>query len=54
MYNQGNMHLHVGLFIKYVSTNDQFYIHIANNWQRKLLIKLKSLYSLLFLVDYTL
>ena len=48
MYNQGNMRLHVDLFIKYVSNNGQFYIDITNNWQRKLLIKLKSLYSLLF------
>ena len=48
MYNQGNMRLHVDLFIKYVLNNGQFYIDITNNWQRKLLIKLKSLYSLLF------
>ena len=48
------MRLHVDLFIKYVSNNGQFYIDIINNWQRKRLIKLKSLYSLLFLVDYTL
>ena len=44
MYNQANMHLHVDLFIKYISNNGQFYIDITNNWQRKLLIKLKSLY----------
>ena len=43
--DQGNMRLHVDLFIKYVSNNGQFYIDITNNWQRKLLIKLKSLYS---------
>ena len=48
------MRLLVDLFIKYVSNNGQFYIDITNNWQRKLLIKLKNLYSLLFLVDYTL
>ena len=54
MYNQGNIRLHVDLFIKYLSNNGQFYIDITNNWQIKLLITLKSLYSLLFLVDYTL
>ena len=54
MYNQGTMRIHVDLFINYVSNNGPFYIDITNNWQRKLLIKLKSLYSLLFLVDYTL
>ena len=54
MYTQGNMCLHVDLFIKYVSNNGQFYIDITNNWQRKLLTMLKSLYSLLFLVAYTL
>ena len=31
MYNQGNMRLHVDLFIKYVSNNGQFYIDITNN-----------------------
>ena len=41
------MRLHVDLFIKYVSSNGQFYIDITNNWQRELLIKL-------FLVAYTL
>ena len=32
MYNQGNMRLHVDLFIKYVGNNGQFYIDITNNW----------------------
>ena len=48
MYNQGNMRLHVDLFIKYVSNNCQVYIDITNNWQRKLLIKLKSILSSMF------
>ena len=47
MCNQANIRLHVDLFIKYVSSNGQFYIDITNNWQRKLLIKLKSLYIFL-------
>ena len=48
MYNQGKVHLHVDLFIKYVSNNGQFYIDITNIWQRKLLIKLKSILSSMF------
>ena len=48
MYNQGMVRLHVDLFIKYVSNNGQFYIGITNNWQRKLLIKLKSILSSMF------
>ena len=50
MYNQGKVRLHVRvyLFIKYVSNNGQFYIDITNHWQRKLLIKLKSILSSMF------
>ena len=48
MYNQGNMHLHVDLFIKYVLNNGQFYIDITNNWQRKLLKAEKSIFLTFF------
>ena len=48
MYNQGNMRLHVDLFIKYVYNSGQFYIDITNNCQRKLLIKLKNILSSIY------
>ena len=48
------MRLHVDLFIKYVSNNGQFYIDITNNWQRKLLVKLKSILSSMFKLRWSL
>ena len=31
MYNESKVRLHVDLFIKYVSNNNQFYIDISNH-----------------------
>ena len=48
MYNQGNMRLHVDLFIKYVSNNGQFYIDITNNWTKKTVNKAEKSIFLTF------